>query len=312
MTLGAAAAPPRRVPGFVRFVAFVLSAVVAAVVLGRLTALMVQLGWIRGTASDFAQQLIFSLVACAALLFAHLVCVRMLEHAPWSVVYMDRHAARPSVLGVGALLGALTIAIPTLVFLGVRWFRVEPRADGSWLGDAVALLVVLAPAALWEELAFRGYLFTLLRRWLGPAVAIAATSVPFGIIHLTNPNADARSAFLVTLAGVFLGGIMLATRSLWAVWIAHLAWNWMMAAVLHTPVSGVSFAMPDYQMVETGPDWATGGDWGPEGGAGAAASMLAALYLLVRRAPGWWRRRDERDVETQSPAADAARTGVSA
>ncbi|MBV9879811.1 MAG: hypothetical protein JO180_04905, partial [Gemmatirosa sp.] len=42
---------------------------------------------------------------------------------------------------------------------------------------------------------------------------------------------------------------------------------------------------PGYRTVDAGPDWLTGGPWGPEGGLAAGAGMLAALALLVRGRP---------------------------
>ena len=89
---------------------------------------------------------------------------------------------------------------------------------------------------------------------------------------------------LVTLAGIFLAVVLLVTQSLYAAWIAHFAWNFVMAALLHVPVSGLPLAKPDYQIVDSGPDWITGGTWGPEGGAAGAAGMLGALGFL------YWRR----------------------
>jgi len=56
----------------------------------------------------------------------------------------------------------------------------------------------------------------------------------------------------------------------------------MMAVPFHLSVSGISFDVPDYRTVSTGPAWATGGAWGPEGGVAAAAGMLAGLYYLYR------------------------------
>jgi hypothetical protein len=57
-----------------------------------------------------------------------------------------------------------------------------------------------------------------------------------------------------------------------------------MAVPLHAPVSGLRFEAPDYRTVSTGPSWATGGAWGPEGGAAAALGMLVCLsYLYARR-----------------------------
>jgi hypothetical protein len=74
------------------------------------------------------------------------------------------------------------------------------------------------------------------------------------------------------------------TRSLYAAWMAHFAWNWTMAVLLHIPVSGLETETPDYRTVDAGPDWATGGPWGPEGGAAAALGMVGGIgYLLTRR-----------------------------
>jgi hypothetical protein len=103
-----------------------------------------------------------------------------------------------------------------------------------------------------------------------------------------NPGADARSIAIVTLSGVFLGMVVIVTRSLYAAWMTHWAWNWVMAVPLHTFVSGQPLPHPDYQIVDAGPDWATGGTWGPEGGTGAAIGILVGLaYLYMRRPPLW-------------------------
>jgi CAAX protease family protein len=60
---------------------------------------------------------------------------------------------------------------------------------------AVCVLVtVIAPIA--EELLFRGYVFTALRRWRGPWVAALLTGIVFGLIHV----ASAPVVFLVPLA----------------------------------------------------------------------------------------------------------------
>jgi hypothetical protein len=89
------------------------------------------------------------------------------------------------------------------------------------------------------------------------------------------------------LAGIFLGGVVLVTRSLYAAWMAHFSWNWTMAVLLHIPVSGLATETPDYRTLDAGPDWATGGAWGPEGGVGAALGILGGIgYLFVRRRRG--------------------------
>jgi hypothetical protein len=142
---------------------------------------------------------------------------------------------------------------------------------------------LLLVAALAEELIFRGYIFAVLRDVLGWWPALALTGLAFGYAHVGNPGASLRALGLVMLAGLFLGAIVIVTRSLYAAWMAHFAWNWTMAVLLHIPVSGFETETPDYRTVDAGPDWATGGVWGPEGGGGAAIGIIAGLGYLVTR-----------------------------
>jgi hypothetical protein len=88
------------------------------------------------------------------------------------------------------------------------------------------------------------------------------------------------------VAGIFLGAVVYRTRSLWTATMAHFAWNLTLAVFLHAAVSGQEMPAGDYRVIDSGPDWATGGAWGPEGGAAAVVGMLTALALLLR-----WRRR---------------------
>jgi hypothetical protein len=87
----------------------------------------------------------------------------------------------------------------------------------------------------------------------------------------------------VTLAGIFLGLIRLRTDSLYAAWMAHLAWNAVLVVGFHAVVSGVEMPAPGYRLVEVGPDLWTGGAWGPEGGLLAAAGLIGATWIIYRR-----------------------------
>ena len=220
----------------------------------------------------------------ASIVVGHVVTFRILEPTGWAVVRLGQAAARPRPIIVAGLLGALAVGIPSLILLAVGWLRAEPGPSGSSLAAAASIALFLAPAALWEEMVFRGYAFAVLADWWGPAAALGATSMVFGLVHFQNAGSSLASVVVVILAGVFLGGVLLVTGSLWAAFAAHLAWNWVLAAVLHSAVSGIPFTTPDYRVVDAGPDWATGGVWGPEGGVPAACGLvLASIYLYVRR-----------------------------
>jgi uncharacterized protein len=140
--------------------------------------------------------------------------------------------------------------------------------------------VFLIVAALGEEMISRGYLLTTLSDGLGERTAVGVTSLLFGAAHLRNAGVTVQSFCIVTLAGVFLGAIRVTFRSVYASTAAHVAWNWVLAVAFHASVSGIRFDAPDYRTVDQGPDWLTGGQWGPEGGLAAAIGMLLVLAYL--------------------------------
>jgi membrane protease YdiL (CAAX protease family) len=220
----------------------------------------------------------------AALAGGHAITLRWIDRRPGHDVWLDRAAARPQRLAEGFLLGVLAIGLPSGALVAAGWLALEPHAPGSWTDAAVRVSGLLLVAALVEELVFRGYVLAVLREKLGWGPALAVTSVAFGYAHISNPGASTQALLMVMLAGLFLGAIVAVTRSLYAAWAAHFGWNWTMAVAMHIPVSGLETETPDYRTVDAGPDWVTGGAWGPEGGVGAALGMIAGLaYLMARR-----------------------------
>ena len=228
----------------------------------------------------------YGAMSCLALFAATAITVRWFGES-W------RAATRLSVDALGAwpLLGGLAagwfaIAVPTGFLLWIGAMRIVPADAGQWADAAALALAILTPAALTEELMVRGYAFTLLQRAWGAPTAVATTSIAFGLLHLFNPGVSAQAIAMVTLAGVFLALVRLAFDSLWAAWLAHLAYNFVQLAVFHTAVSGIAVPQPYYRTVTLGPVWLTGGLWGPEAGAAAALGMFGVSFPLAIYA-GW-------------------------
>lgn len=231
----------------------------------------------------------------AAVFAAVVIALRNVDDAPWSAVGLGEGAWNARVLSRGVFYGTGAIVGTTLLLwmVGALRFEASPLVDGSvstagaWGGTSLRLLMLLAPAALWEELIFRGYLWHVAVDGLGIVFARWSTSLAFTAVHLMNPGASFRSTVVVFLAGLCLGLTRERFSSLPAAWGAHLAWNWVMAAVLHVPVSGLAFATPGYSALLSGPDWLTGGAWGPEG------SVIAGLVLLTAVLWSEWPRRQQ-------------------
>jgi uncharacterized protein len=226
------------------------------------------------------------LMVIAALL-AHALLLEWIAPAPWASAALGLASWSPRRLLHGAGVGAALLALTLPIGLVLGHFVLEP-VHGS-VGDfgrvAGRLALLLAPAALFEELVFRGYLLSVTRELIGTRGAVVATSAAFAAIHVTNPGARALPILVVFAAGVALALVRVRTESVPAAWAAHLGWNWLLAAGVHADVSGLAFETPAWHLVENGPDWLTGGAWGPEGGAYALLAFALVSWWAVRRVP---------------------------
>lgn len=263
-----------------RILLFVVLVALCAVVADALLSPL--LVWLIGLTGQRIRTDMF--VELAAALGATAVMVRAIDKRPWAYVGLSRDAASPRKLNAGWWIGAAAISGVCAVLALTGLLRFVPTAGNDWIGAAIRITVVLVPSALAEELICRGYLLTVVWERVGVRWAVLLTSLMFGLLHLTNPGATAESVALVTLAGIFLAGVRVVLDSLYAAWMAHLAWNWVMAVPLHAAVSGVRFESPEYQAVTTQPAWVSGGAWGPEGGLLAGLGMVSGIaYLYTRR-----------------------------
>jgi membrane protease YdiL (CAAX protease family) len=195
---------------------------------------------------------------------------------------LDPAAAKDSAAGLG-IGGAMLVAAVALLAVAkmARWV-----ADEGTMPEYVAALATsfafLAVAAAAEEAVFRGYAVQALVEGVGVWPAVVGSSALFALLHANNPNVTP-----VALANIFLAGVMLAvaylrTRSLWFATAVHLGWNWTMASLLDFPVSGIMMNMPLYTARETGPDWVTGGPFGPEAGLAASLTIVAGTVWMWR------------------------------
>jgi uncharacterized protein len=264
-------AEPYRLRSGWRIVLFVLAGLAASnvgVPLLSLALPAVVMPWVR------------SALECVAVLVATKYAIETLDRTSWAVVGLGRPAWRLRALLPAAAAGALAIGLPTAALIARGDLTFQPAPAEHVARSLLLMLAVLGPAALTEELLLRGYPFTVLTQRWGWPVATAVTSVVFGALHVGNPGVTPLAIANVVAAGVFLAGVRVVTGSLAAAWAAHFAWNWTMSAGFHTAVSGLPFDTPGYRLVDSGPDWLTGGVWGPEGGVVAAAGMMSAFAGL--------------------------------
>jgi membrane protease YdiL (CAAX protease family) len=253
------------------FLLFVVFFAVGQVLLALLPAAMVM--WVA-----------LSLLVASALLAGWIVLAR-LDGRPIGALGFALLPAVPREIGVGLLVGGVLIGAATLLVLVSGAAHFVPD-DGTVL-DYVRLLVwtfaFFSLAAAWEELVFRGYPFQALVEGVGVWPAILISSAAFSWLHAQNPNITALAFVNIFLAGVLLSVAYLRTRSLWFATALHVGWNWTMGSLIDVPVSGLEEGLntPLYSAVLGGPEWWTGGAFGPEAGlAGTVALVAGTLWML--------------------------------
>jgi hypothetical protein len=138
---------------------------------------------------------------------------------------------------------------------------------------------------------FRGVVFRLFEEGFGTTVAVLISGALFGAIHAGNPGATlASSAAIAVEAGVLLAAAYALTRSLWVPIGLHFAWNFTEGGIFGAAVSGGKIhsilVFPLH-----GPDYLTGGAFGPEASIVAVGVCLtAAIVMLVLAAQrGEWK-----------------------
>jgi membrane protease YdiL (CAAX protease family) len=191
--------------------------------------------------------------------------------------------------GAGLALGILPAAVAMMLGVftaGAGWLR-DTGSLTDWLVQSSKTVLILAPAALAEEMMFRGLPMVVAARVMGRGRAMLLLSVLFALAHIRNPDVTAAGLGNIALAGIWLSLAFFSPGGMWTAFGAHLGWNATLAA-LAAPVSGLPFDIPyiDYHMGR--PAWLTGGAFGPEGGLLATFAITVTVVLVaqwVRKEP---------------------------
>lgn len=172
------------------------------------------------------------------------------------------------------------VAVLPLVFTGALHleFWLGPR---NWLPTAVSLAVI-AIGTLAAEIAFRGYLYARLNAAVGTTLATLGISFLYASATLIHPNCTFFSFVVAFFASVLLCIAWQRTHALWLGWGLHFGWAATTAILLGLPTAGDA-SLPTLLTTSTsGPDWLSGGVYGPDASLPMLAVRLLAIVALYR------------------------------
>lgn len=195
-------------------------------------------------------------------------------------------------MALGAVLMGLVFGIEYLlgyVSISDTFVVANPQYSFPLLIIAQAILFLFV--GIQEEMLSRGYHLKNLAEGLNSInfispklaviIAMVLSSAVFGLLHANNPNASFISTF-----NIFIAGLMLALGFLWTKQLAipiglHITWNFFQGNVFGFPVSGTnSNATSVLEIAQTGPEWFTGGAFGPEAGVIGLIMMAVGVFAI--------------------------------
>ncbi|HVE72987.1 MAG TPA: CPBP family intramembrane glutamic endopeptidase [Thermoanaerobaculia bacterium] len=200
------------------------------------------------------------------------------EKGKWQLgLFVTPRRAVPEFM-IGLIWGALLVGACALLVVLTSDVRHDRGTGFPW----IELLIIFIPAAVHEELLFRGYVFQKMRRWNRTA-AILSIAFLFAALHFNN-----SALTWIGIANIFLGGILLGLAyelygRLWFPIGVHLAWNVMSGPILGHEVSGYDSARTLLVERGAGQVIVTGGDFGIEGSVWMTLTEAAGILLLLHR-----------------------------
>lgn len=209
--------------------------------------------------------------------------VRFFEKRPvWTLGYEFKNAllqyGRGFLIGAGLFAGAVGI----LAALGTLSFEQgDPSNQGvAALGGVLVVLLGWVVQGGGEEVVMRGWVLPVLGARYRPWVGLLVSSILFSFMHALNPGLSVLALVNLALFGVFAGLYAMREGSLWGISALHTVWNWVQGNIFGLAVSGTETGGGMLFNLQTaGPDWVTGGAFGPEGG--AAVSVVLAFGILA-------------------------------
>ncbi len=237
------------------------------------------------------------------------VAARVWDKRPLQAYGLSRETIWFKELGFGLALGLVAMvlifcmewAAGWIEITGFGWDRSSSIPYAIWISSYFIAMIIIG---FYEELMFRGYQMVNLVEGFqtdstkinrAALIAVAVSSIIFGLLHSWNPNATVISTVNIVFAGIMLAIPYLVTGSIAISVGIHISWNFVQGGLLGFPVSGTSFRGSLIQIRQAGDTYLTGGSFGPEAGLLGIFGMLFILTIFL-----WYARKNRGGLAVHS------------
>lgn len=241
--------------------------------------------------------LLLGFFTCAGIVLSVFLAGRWLDRRKFTDFGFKMNKSWWKDLGIGLFMGAFLMAIIFVIEILLGWVTITDtfvKADNSVSFGMLILLqaIFFIFVGIQEEIMSRGYhlkniaeglnIFKKISPKTAIIISMLFSSAVFGILHAGNPNATWVSTFNIFIAGILLAVGYLYTKQLALPIGLHITWNFFQGNVFGFPVSGTSTNLTSFLQIEqSGPEWLTGGAFGPEAGVLGLFIMIVGIFAII-------------------------------
>ncbi len=231
------------------------------------------------------EQAILLILAFGPIFLILWLWLALFEKRPLWTIGVEGHGAIQKYLR-GLLVGLLMFVTAIGISAAFGYIAVEagdPQQQGAAaLGGVLLVLLGWVVQGSAEEAVTRGWLLPVIGARHSPALGIIVSALVFTIFHSLNPNLNPLAVFNLFLFGLFTAFYALYEGGLWGVFSLHTAWNWAQGNLFGFEVSGQpSPGGTLFDLMEVGPDFVTGGRFGPEGGVSVTLVLIIGCLVIL-------------------------------
>ncbi len=232
--------------------------------------------WAGNEPFQYFEELVQMLLVCSSSLVMYWLYVSLIEGRPNSE-FSFKHTIE---LFYGFLIGLLFVSSTMALIALFGGYQIQ---GWNTIGVMIPFFVMAVQAGIIEEILLRGIGFRIIEDGLGTWWSLGLTALIFGFLHILNDNASVIASLSIALtAGIILALFYVLTRRLWLVIGLHFGWNFILGGFYGAPVSGGS-GSGLLQSTLDGPEWITGGAFGPEASVFIVVISLFLTLYLVRK-----------------------------
>lgn len=183
-------------------------------------------------------------------------------------------------LGVGLILGAITISIVAIFLLLIGSVKlVNPITSPRITVDLLIGIVAFIAVGFGEEIFGRAYCMSVLKQTRNKWIILIVSSIIFAAMHLGNAAIGIIPLINLFLIGIAFGYMFMKSSNIWMPIGFHISWNYFQGYIWGFEVSG-NVVDGMYKIQTVNDSILNGGAFGAEGGLVVTVITILIIYFV--------------------------------